>query len=172
MISRIVLSVSALLVATLVLTGCSAAKRDALPLPKGSVPMVIDPGSDSYEDTSEEMAEIKKEPKPTPSQAEKEPTNLSLEKDLCTRVGDNVIEFSKVAAGDSSSAYISRILDFDLITDNRETVSIPVEEEVAVVIECRVQVELSTGDVGSVSIYELIDNAGETRVRWDSYVPE
>ncbi len=173
MMSKRIGVVSVVLLTVLTFAGCSEVKRDALPVPKGSVPMVIDPGSDSYKNTGEDMAEIKDKPKPSASSTSKPETfDPFLEKDLCTRVGDNVIEFSKISAQDSDSAYISRILDFELTADNRDTYSIPDEGEVSVVIECRVQIELSTGDIGSVSIYELVDGEGLTRVRWDDYAPE
>lgn len=163
---------AAVLLASLLFSGCSEAKRDALPVPKGTVPMVIDPGSDTYENTSDEMAEIKDEPTPSTSQSSAPKPAASVAKDLCTRVGENAIEFSKIAAEESGSAFIARLLDFELVADNRDTVTLPAVDEVAVVIECRVEIELSTGDRGSVTIYELLDSDGQTRVRWDDYQPE
>lgn len=135
--------------------------------------MVINPGSDTYEETTDSMAEIVKDP--TSQESPKPSTNgqnPNLAKDLCTKVGENAIEFSTIASQDTGAPFIARLLDFNLVKDNRKSVKKPTGDSVSVVIECRVQVELSTGDRGSVTIYELLDSKGQTRVRWDDYAPE
>lgn len=173
MMSKRATLLAAVLLTSLAFSGCAEVKRDALPLPKGSVPMVIDPGSDTYENAGDDIIEITDKPSPEAStDTGGSKTNSSYEKDLCTRVGDNAIEFSKVAAEESGEAYIARLVDFDLIADNRATAAVPPVGEVSVVIECRVQIELSTGDRGSLTIYELLDSDGQTRIRWDDYQPE
>jgi hypothetical protein len=155
------------------LTSCSAASQDNLPKPKDKIPIVINPGSDTYEETTDEMVSIDKEAISIESPSPREENqNSSLAKDLCTRVGENAIEFSKIASQDSGSPYIARLLEFELVEDNRRTAKKPSGDTVIVVIECRVQIEISTGDRGSVTIYELLDSKGQTRVRWDDYAPE
>lgn len=157
----------------LLLVGCAEVRNDVLPVPKEKIPIVIDPGSDTYEDTTDEMVAISAEPSPRNSEAKsKNSKNPVLAKDLCTRVGENAIQFSKISSQDSGAPYIARLLDFELIADNRETAKLPAGKELSVVIECRVQIELSTGDRGSVTIYELLDSQGQSRVRWDEYTPE
>ncbi len=172
-------AVLALFLSTALFQGCTPAAQDALPRPQGTVPMVIDPGSHTYTDSTDEMAEITDSPSPSASQSSGDGAgsgsgsgNANLAKDLCMRVGDMAIEYSKISAEDTDAPYIAKVLEFDLISDNRSSVVAPDEGEVSVVIECRVLVELSTGDKGSVTIYELLDSDGMSRVRWDDYIPE
>lgn len=169
------------LILCLMLTGCAKSAVDDLPRPRGSAPVVIAPESEIY--ASEEMSEIQKTgdstaPESAASAAQtnifegKKPTKADLTKDLCDRVVKNAIEFSKLAAQETGAPYIARMLEAKLISDNRDTAVAPKNEgESVVVIECFATIALSTNDKGTVTIYELLDSANQSRVRWDNYKP-
>lgn len=152
-------------------TSCSSYPADNLPKPKGTIPMVIDPGTELFTDTSDKMLPIKPVPSSKDVKNSTQAKQETLTKDLCDRVGKSAIQYSKLAAEESGAPYIARILTAKLTADNRESVTSPALGEVAVQIECFVTVALSTGDRGTVTIYELLDSDGKTRVRWDNYKP-
>jgi hypothetical protein len=137
--------------------------------------MVIDPGADTYEDTSDSITPLPSASPSESSERERPPAesgNSQLAKDLCERVAAMAIEFSKVSSESSGAPYIAELLDWELVADNRATAVASVPDDVAVVIECFATVSLSTGDKGTVTLYELLDSKGQTRVRWDNYTPQ
>jgi hypothetical protein len=91
----------------LALSGCSSAPVDRLPRPSGSAPVVIDPGSDLYSDASDAMAELDTSLSGDDSQSNSQESSSALDKDLCDRVGDRAIEFSKIAAEETGAVYIA-----------------------------------------------------------------
>lgn len=162
-----------LLVASLalVLTGCSSAPVDRLPRPSGTAPVVIDPGSDLYSDTSGAMVELDTALSDDDSQSNSEDSSSALDKDLCDRVGKLAIEYSKIAAEETGAVYIARVLEGKVIVDNRETIGEPKAGTALVRIECLTTIALSNGEPGTLNIYELLDSDGKLRIRWDNYTP-
>jgi hypothetical protein len=100
-----------------------------------------------------------------------EQSDSQLDKDLCDRVGNRAIEYSKIAADETGAVYIARLLEGEIVSDNRETVGYPEPGTARIRIECFMTVALSNGDRGTVTIYELLDGDGNLRVRWDNYAP-
>jgi len=160
----------ALVAALLSVQGCSPVPQDRLPTPRGSVPVEINPGEDTYTDATEDMIATE-----YLGGSEEEDSVASsddqLEKDLCDRVGEKAIEYSKIAAEDSTDAWIKRVLEADLIVDNREWIETPTTGELNIMIECFATIELSIGDVGTVTLFELLDSDENLRVRWEDYKP-
>lgn len=157
---------------TLAIQGCSSYPADRLPRPQGAAPVVIDPGGDQYTDVTESMAPIEQIASPSPSVDKNEKKQQTLEDDLCNRVGKAAIEYSTIAAEETGEPFIARILKSKLVADNRQTATRPEPGQVEVVIECFVTVALSTGDRGTVSIFELMDSDKKLRVRWQNYKPQ
>lgn len=163
------LSASVLLAVVLFLQGCSSPPQDRLPTPRGSVPVEINPGEDTYTNATAEMITSSELANPDQSGVNSEDEDLA--KDLCDRVGTKAIEYSIIAAEESGGAYIARVLEAELVQDNRDSAQRPEEGGLEIRIECRATVELSTGDKGSVTLYELLDSNNQVRVRWENYEP-
>lgn len=150
------------LVLSFALTACGSGQaKDNLPSNgKGQVKN-IDPGADNNQDVTEESTGEIDGSGSVESQA--------LAKDLCGRVGENVIEYSKISAeNQGSEVFVDRIIAFKLIEDNRKTVKTPTGDTRNTVIKCHVTAHLSNGYSAEMDIYELLASDGETRVRWDN----
>lgn len=168
---RKIVSVLAVVLATLLVQGCdTAANLDNLPRPRGTVPVEINPGADTYTEVSAEMvssSELIGEESGEALNSE----DAAFAKELCDRVGKKAIEYSAIAAAESGGESIARVLEAKLLEDNRKTAITPVEGELSILISCRAVVELSNGDKGEVTLYELLDSEQQVRVRWEDYVP-
>jgi hypothetical protein len=164
-------SVLAVALATLLLQGCATdTSFDNLPRPRGTVPVEINPGADTYTEIGADMVSSSNligEEAGNASNSE----DATFAKELCDRVGKRAIEYSAIAAAESGGESIARLLEAELLEDNRKTAVIPAEGELSILISCRVKVELTNGDTGEVTLYELLDSEEQVRVRWEDYVP-
>lgn len=156
---------------SLILAGCSSAPVDQLPRPSGTAPVVIDPGSDLYSDASNAMADLDTSESVDYAESPSDQSDPQLDKDLCDRVGDRAIEYSRIAAEETGAVYIARLLEGKIVADNRETVGDPEPGTARIRVECFMTVTLSNGERGTVTIYELLDGDRNLRVRWDNYTP-
>jgi hypothetical protein len=93
----------------------------------------------------------------------------ALAKDLCNRVGDNVIEYSRInAENQGSDVYVDRLISYKLIEDNRDTVQTPTGDQRNTVIKCHVVAHLANGYRADMDIFELLASDGQSHVRWDN----
>lgn len=164
-------SVLALVLATGLTQGCATdTNLDNLPRPRGTVPVEINPGADTYTEVTAEMVSSSNLIGEESGEANSN-EDASFAKELCDRVGKKAIEYSAIAAAESGGESIARVLEAELLEDNRKTAVTPAEGELSVLISCRVTVELTNGDKGEVTLYELLDSEEQVRVRWEDYVP-
>jgi hypothetical protein len=146
----------------LAVSGCTTTNAiDNLPKSGMGQQKLIDPGADNNRDVTDTAdGEIN---------GGGGSVDQALARDLCNRVGDNVIEYSKISADNQGSdVWIDRLIDYKLLEDNRATVQTPTGEDRNTVIKCHVVAHLSNGYRADMDIYELLASDGESHVRWDN----
>jgi hypothetical protein len=146
----------------LAVTGCTTTNAiDNLPKSGMGQQKLIDPGADNNRSVVDTATGEIHGGGGTVDQA--------LARDLCKRVGDNVIEYSKISADNQGSdVWIDRLIDYKLLEDNRDTVQTPTGEDRSTVIKCHVVAHLSNGYRADMDIYELLASDGQSHVRWDN----